>query len=200
MQKLQIEFQCKDVVNINYHNITHDDMNNGDGLRVVLWLSGCSHHCYNCQNPQTWNPNSGIPFDESAKQEIFNELSKDYVSGITFSGGDPLHENNLDEVLKLVQEIRISFPEKSIWLYTGFRIEDIVTRKQYEDIWEIPNDPSNIWSKRWDIISNYVNVLVDGEYIDKQKDLSLKWRGSKNQRVIDMNQTCIQNKIILYCN
>lgn len=200
MQKLQIEFQCKDVVNINYHNITHDDMNNGDGLRVVLWLSGCSHHCYNCQNPQTWNPNSGIPFDESAKQEIFNELSKDYISGITFSGGDPLHENNLDEVLKLVKEIRISFPEKSIWLYTGFRIEDIVTRKQYEDIWEIPNDPSNIWSKRWDIISNYVNVLVDGEYIDKQKDLSLKWRGSKNQRVIDMNQTCIQNKIILYCN
>ena len=185
---------------MNYHTITYPDQNNGDGLRVVLWRTGGGHHCYNCKNRQTWNPDSGIPFDESAKQEIFNELSKDYISGITFSGGDPLHENNLNEVLKLVQQIRISFPEKSIWLYTGFRIEDIVTRKQYEDIWEIPNDPSNIWSKRWDIISNYVNVLVDGEYIDKQKDLSLKWRGSKNQRVIDMNQTCIQNKIILYCN
>ena len=108
------------MIHINYHNITHDDMNNGNGLRVVLWLSGCSHHCYNCQNPQTWNPDSGIPFDESAKQEIFNELSKDYISGITFSGGDPLYEYNLDEVLKLVKQIRISFPDKTIWLYTGY--------------------------------------------------------------------------------
>lgn len=185
---------------MNYLKIEHEDVCNGTGLRVVLWLSGCSHHCYNCQNPQTWNPDSGIPFDESAKQEVFNELSKDYISGITFSGGDPLHENNLNEVLKLVQQIRIFFPEKTIWLYTGFKIEDIVTRTQYEEICEMPNDPSNIWSKRWDIISNYVDVLVDGEYIDKQKDLSLKWRGSKNQRVIDINQTCTQNKIILYCD
>lgn len=185
---------------MNYLKIEHEDVCNGTGLRVVLWISGCSHHCYNCQNPQTWNPDSGIPFDESAKQEIFNELSKDYISGITFSGGDPLHKNNLNEVLKLVKEIRISYPEKTIWLYTGFKIEDIVTRAQYEDIWEMPNDPSNIWSKRWDIISNYVDVLVDGEYIDEQKDLSLKWRGSKNQRVIDINQTCTQNKIILYCD
>ena len=86
---------------MNYLQITHEDVCNGVGLRVVLWLSGCSHHCYNCQNPQTWNPDSGIQFDESAKQEIFTELSKDYISGITFSGGDPLHENNLDEVLFL---------------------------------------------------------------------------------------------------
>lgn len=93
------------MIHINYHNITHDDMNNGDGLRVVLWLSGCSHHCFNCQNPQTWDPDSGIPFDELAKQEIFNELSKNYISGITLSGGDPLHENNLSEVLSLTQFI-----------------------------------------------------------------------------------------------
>lgn len=91
-------------------------MNNGDGLRVVLWLSGCSHHCFNCQNPQTWDPDSGIPFDELAKQEIFNELSKDYISGITLSGGDPLHENNLSEVLSLVEEILNLFPSKTIWL------------------------------------------------------------------------------------
>ena len=103
-------------------------MNNGSGLRVVLWLSGCSHHCYNCQNPQTWNPDSGIPFDEPAKQEIFNELSKDYISGITFSGGDPLHENNLDEVIKLVKEIRISFPDKNIWLYTGFEWNSLMAK------------------------------------------------------------------------
>lgn len=188
------------MVHINYHNITHDDMNNGDGLRVVLWLSGCSHHCYNCQNPQTWNPDNGIPFDESAKQEIFNELSKDYISGITFSGGDPLHENNLDEVLKLVQEIRISFPKKTIWLYTGFEWNLLMTKicqpifsdKDSEHIIEIHK-------KRQEIIS-LCNIVVDGEYIDEQKDLTLKWRGSKNQRVIDVKQSLAQNKTILYCD
>lgn len=193
------------MVHINYHNITHDDMNNGDGLRVVLWLSGCSHHCYNCQNPQTWNPDSGIPFDESAKQEILNELSKDYISGITFSGGDPLHENNLDEVLKLVKQIRISFPEKTIWLYTGFEWNEIMNYKIKADLCEdntsfekhIKEDLSMI--KRKSIISN-INVLVDGEYIDEQKDLTLKWRGSKNQHVIDVRQSLAQNKVILYCD
>ena len=173
-------------------------MNNGDGLRVVLWLSGCSHHCYNCQNPQTWNPDSGIPFDESAKQEIFNELSKDYISGITFSGGDPLHENNLDEVLKLVQEIRISFPEKSIWLYTGYNF-DLLNSKYNEYKYTPFAANADEWLTRWEIISN-VNVLVDGEYIDEQRDLTKKWAGSSNQRVIDVQQSLTQNKVLLYCN
>lgn len=191
----------RSVIHINYHNITHDDMNNGDGLRVVLWLSGCSHHCHNCQNPQTWNPGSGIPFDELARQEIFNELSKDYISGITFSGGDPLHENNLDEVLKLVQEIRISFPEKTIWLYTGFCWNDIMCSFAglQADCVVLDKKDIEVWEKRRKIISN-VDVLVDGEYIDEQRDLSLKFRGSKNQRVIDVKQSLAQNKIILYCN
>ena len=188
------------MVHINYHNITHDDMNNGNGLRVVLWLSGCSHHCYNCQNPQTWNPDSGIPFDESAKQEIFNELSKDYISGITFSGGDPLHENNLDEVLKLVQEIRISFPEKTIWLYTGFQWSQIIA-KIHPPIFpdEKFEHDRNIHMKRQKIISN-IDVLVDGEYIDEQKDLTLAYRGSKNQHVIDVKQSLAQSKMVLYCD
>ena len=173
-------------------------MNNGDGLRVVLWLSGCSHHCYNCQNPQTWNPDSGIPFDESAKQEIFNELSKDYISGITFSGGDPLHENNLDEVLKLVKEIRISFPDKTIWLYTGYDF-DLLNSKYNEYKYTPFAANADEWLTRWEIISN-VDVLIDGEYIDEQKDLSLKFRGSKNQRVIDVKQSLAKNKVVLYCN
>lgn len=183
---------------MNYHNITYPDMNNGDGLRVVLWLSGCSHHCYNCQNPQTWDANSGIPFDESAKQEIFNELSKDYISGITFSGGDPLYKQNLDEVLKLVQEIRISFPEKTIWLYTGYNF-DLLNSKYNEYKYTPFAANADEWLTRWEIISN-INVLVDGEYIDEQKDLTLKWRGSKNQRVIDAKQSRVQNKVILYCD
>lgn len=185
---------------MNYLKIEHEDVCNGTGLRVVLWLSGCSHHCYNCQNPQTWNPNSGIPFDESAKQEIFNELSKDYISGITFSGGDPLHENNLDEVLKLVQEIRISFPEKTIWLYSGYNF-DLLNSKYNEYKYTSFAANADEWLTRWEIISN-VDVLVDGEYIDEQKDLTLKFRGSKNQRVIDVQQTLKQKqeKVVLYCD
>ena len=183
---------------MNYLKIEHEDVCNGNGLRVVLWLSGCSHHCYNCQNPQTWNPDSGIPFNDSAKQEIFNELSKDYISGITFSGGDPLHENNLDEVLKLVKEIRISFPDKTIWLYTGYDI-DLLNSKYNEYKYTPFAANADEWLTRWEIISN-VDVLVDGKYIDEQKDLTLKWRGSKNQRVIDAKQSRVQNKVILYCD
>lgn len=186
------------MVHINYHNITHDDMNNGDGLRVVLWLSGCSHHCYNCQNPQTWNPDSGIPFDESAKQEIFNELSKNYILGITFSGGDPLYENNLDEVLKLVKQIRTSFPDKTIWLYTGYDF-DLLNSKYNEYKYTPFAANADEWLTRWEIISN-VDVIVDGEYIDEQKDLTLKWRGSKNQHVINVKESIKNNKIILYCD
>lgn len=183
---------------MNYLKIEHEDVCNGTGLRVVLWLSGCSHHCYNCQNPQTWDSNSGIPFDESAKQEIFNELSKDYISGITFSGGDPLHENNLDEVLKLVKEIRISFPEKTIWLYSGYNF-DLLNSKYNEYKYTSFAANADEWLTRWEIISN-VDVLVDGEYIDEQKDLTLKFRGSKNQRVIDVQQTLKQGKVVLYCD
>ena len=124
---------------MNYHNITYPDMNNGEGLRVVLWLSGCSHKCKWCQNPQTWNANSGIPFDESAKEELFRELDKDYISGLTLTGGDPLFSGNLDGVLDLVTEVnkryntpqdanefRLSSPQKSIWLYTGYDFVDML--------------------------------------------------------------------------
>ncbi len=169
-------------------------MNNGDGLRVILWLSACSHHCYNCQNPQTWDPNSGIPFDESAKQEIFNELSKDYMSGITFSGGDPLHENNLTEVLSLIKEIREKFPNKTIWLYTGYSWSDVF-RGQSSCLSE--KGLNNLRRRR---IMELCDVIVDGRYIDKQRDITLKWRGSKNQRVIDVKQTLEQGKVVLYCD
>ena len=186
---------------MNYLQITHEDVCNGVGLRVVLWLSGCSHHCYNCQNPQTWNPNSGIPFDDSAKQEIFNELSKGYISGITFSGGDPLYENNLDEVLKLVQEIRNSFPEKTIWLYTGYEWNQIMNIKVTQPFFSCQDLEGKIQNvlKRQEIIK-LCDILVDGRYIDEQKDLTLKFKGSKNQKVIDVKQSIAKNKIILYCD
>lgn len=186
------------MIHINYHNITHDDMNNGDGLRVVLWLSGCSHHCFNCQNPQTWDPDSGIPFDELAKQEIFNELSKNYISGITLSGGDPLHENNLFEVLSLVKEIRNLFPNKTIWLYTGYTWEEIRNAFGKSKEW-LQSRWKDSAINRWEIIS-MCDVIVDGEYIDDQRDIALKWCGSSNQRVIDVQKSLAQGKVVLYCD
>lgn len=184
------------MVIMNYLNITKEDICNGDGLRVVLWLSGCSHHCYNCQNPQTWNPNNGVVFDDAAKQEIFTELSKDYVSGITFSGGDPLYEGNLPEVLSLIKEIRKSFPDKTIWLYTGYT---------WEDIWEDSNiiiDEYTLrihmeYKERQEIVS-LCDVVVDGEYIDKERDVTLKWCGSKNQRVIAIKETLETHRVVIY--
>ena len=177
---------------MNYHNITYPDMNNGDGLRVVLWLSGCSHHCYNCQNPQTWDANSGIPFDESAKKELFRELDKDYISGMTLTGGDPLFESNLDGVLYLVNEIRLSFPNKSIWLYSGYTWSEIFNDGVY-----LTRDCAG-WKRR-EIVKK-CEVLVDGRYIDSQRNVQAKWRGSDNQRVINIQGSLKQGKVVLHCD
>lgn len=163
---------------MRYHNITKDDMLNGDGLRVVLWVAGCSHCCKECHNPITWDPNGGLEFDESAKQELYDELKKDYVSGITFSGGDPLHYQNIREITKLAAEIRERFPEKTIWLYTG-------------SVWEEVRDEE---------IMNYVDVLVDGEFKIDLFDPNLHWKGSSNQKVIDVPQTLKTGNIVLHCS
>ena len=175
---------------MNYHNITYPDQNNGDGLRVVLWLSACNHHCFNCQNPQTWDVNSGIPFDESAKEELFRELGKDYISGLTLSGGDPLHEANLDGVLNLVNEIRLLFPNKTIWIYSGYRWSEIFNDEIY-----LTKECTG-WKRRK--IVNQCTVMVDGRYIDSQRDITLKWRGSSNQRVIDIQQSLQKGEIVLW--
>ena len=165
---------------MNYHNIKHDDMLNGDGFRVVLFVSGCSLRCKNCQNPQTWDRFGGIPFDENAKAEIFEELKKDYVSGITLTGGHPLEHYNVDELTILCKEIKQKFPTKTIWLYTGFVFEDVL--KDYKN-------------GKYPLL-DYVDIIVDGPYIERLRDLSLKWRGSSNQRVIDFKETLKQNKTV----
>ncbi|MDD3204507.1 MAG: anaerobic ribonucleoside-triphosphate reductase activating protein [Lachnospiraceae bacterium] len=165
---------------MRYHNITHDDMLNGDGLRVVLWVSGCDHCCKECQNPITWDPNVGLPFDESAKKEIFEQLDKDYISGITLSGGDPLYSGNRVDIREFAHEIKEKYPAKTIWLYTGFCWEEI-----YEDA-----------------IMLYIDVLVDGEFEVDKLDKKLRWKGSRNQRVIDVKATLAKEdktKPILHC-
>ena len=160
---------------MRYHNITKDDMLNGDGLRVVLGVAGCSHGCKGCQNPVTWDIHGGLKFDEAAKKEIFEELRKDYISGITFSGGDPLHPLNREEVGTLIREIKEEFPDKTIWLYTGF-------------VWET--------IQKLDFMP-LIDVVIDGEYIEELRDVQLKWKGSSNQRVIDVKHTLKEKKVVL---
>lgn len=162
---------------MKYHNITHDDMLNGDGIRVVLWVSGCEHGCKNCHNKITWDINSGLDFDENAKNEIFKDLQKDYVKGITFSGGDPLHTKNRDEILNIVKEIKQKFPKKDVWLYTGYTWEKI---------------------KHLDIV-NYIDILVDGKFEQDLHNPDLHWKGSSNQRVIDVKKTLKNNQIVIHC-
>jgi anaerobic ribonucleoside-triphosphate reductase activating protein len=168
---------------MNYHAITYPDLNNGVGLRVTLWLSGCNNKCKGCQNPQTWNENSGKKFNKLAKESLFLALSKDYISGITFSGGDPLHDNNIYELNNLIDEIKEYFPNKNIWIYSGSVIENIFNEN----------------SLRKNIVEK-CDVFVDGKFVEELKDLSLPWRGSSNQRVIDIKQTLSQDRLVLYCD
>lgn len=166
---------------MNYHNITKDDMKNGDGLRVVLWVAGCSHHCPNCQNPVTWDPDDGILFDKNARKELLDIISQDYISGITFSGGDPLFESNREEVYELIEYIKSVYPNKTVWLYTGYTYNDL---RKFVPIG----------------ILNKIDVIIDGPYIEKFRDTSLKWRGSSNQRVINVRKTIDTGNIVLHCD
>ena len=136
---------------MRYHNITIDDMLNGEGLRTVLWVAGCSHHCPQCHNPVTWDINGGLVFDEQAKEELFEELKKDYVSGVTFSGGDPFHLEN----------------------------------REWEEICHLS------------FLSN-IDVIVDGKFKIEEKDNNLHWKGSANQRVIDVKASLRAGEVRLY--
>ena len=160
---------------MRYHNITKDDMLNGDGLRAVLWVAGCTHKCKGCHNPVTWDIEGGIPFDDAAKEELFEAIKPDYISGVTFSGGDPLHPANHVEVAVLAKEIKETFPNKTIWLYTGFCWDEI---KTLDDV-------------------KYCDVIVDGPFVQEEFDGKLHWKGSKNQRVIDVQETLRRKEIVL---
>ena len=160
---------------MRYHNITKDDMLNGDGLRAVLWVAGCGHACPGCHNPVTWDAKGGLAFDDAAKAELFDELKKDYISGVTLSGGDPLFQGNRDDILSLCRELRQRFPDKTIWRYTGY---------EWEDVCDLP-------------VMRLVDVVVDGPYIEAMRDTKLLWRGSENQRVIDVPGTFALGQIVL---
>lgn len=165
---------------MNYHDINHCDMLNGDGIRVSLWTAGCSVHCEGCQNPQTWDFNGGIPFDDNALQELYESLNKSYIKGLTLTGGNPL--DNESEIVYICKTVKEKFPTKDIWLYSGYTFEQI--------------QKCEIGTH----ILKYIDVLIDGPYIDEQRDITLHWVGSKNQRIIDVQKTLQQGEVALYEN
>lgn len=149
---------------MKYSEITYPDVNNGEGCRVTLFVSGCSHRCKGCHNPETWNFDFGKDFNDDVKNTLFEIVSKQYIKGLTLSGGDPL--DSYDDILKLVKDFRKYFGEtKDIWLYTGYVIDELISLGKDE-------------------ILDYVDVVVDGPYDETQRDVSLAFRGSKNQRII----------------
>lgn len=167
---------------MNYIQIDKASISNGPGWRVVLWVSGCTLKCQNCHNPEAQDFNAGKQFDENAKKFLFEQLDKPYIKGITLSGGHPFEKSNRSTIYCLVKEIKEKFPQKDIWMYTGYTWEEIFEK----DIREIQR--TLCW----------LDVLVDGPYIEEQRDITLPFRGSKNQRLIDVQATLEQNKIILY--
>lgn len=165
---------------MKYHNITKDDMLNGDGIRVVLWVAGCEHHCKGCQNPVTWNPDDGLEFDEAALHEIYSELSKEHVKGITFSGGDPLHPQNRFPVFHIIQDVKEKFPNKDVWIYTGYTWEEVLADAEMHFVIE------------------GADVLVDGRFNEDLLDKNYHWAGSTNQRVVDIKKSLQKGMVILH--
>lgn len=160
---------------MNYMQIDKASISNGKGFRVVLWCAGCTLQCKGCFNPETWNFEAGKPFDESVKKYLFKQLSKPYIKGLTCSGGHPCENENITYVTELLKEVKYIFPDKDIWVYTGHTLDQI---KDLE-------------------IMNYIDILVDGPYIESQRDITLPFRGSTNQRIIDVKKTLQQNEVVL---
>lgn len=214
---------------MRYASIRSLDISNGEGVGVSLFVQGCDRHCFNCFNSETWNFNDGKEWTEVTKNKFMELIDRPYIRRISILGGEPLAEQNLDGVLSLIKEIRekypisqnpnsenigksrvledenskkirIFFPEKTIWLYTGYEWNQIMNIKVTQPFFSCQDLESKIQNmlKRQEIIK-LCNVVVDGEYIDEQKDLTLKFRGSKNQRVINAPESLKQGKVVLYC-
>lgn len=160
---------------MNYHNYYPTDMLNGEGIRAVLFVSGCTHGCRGCYNESTWDPRSGVPFTKDVEDQIIRDLKDTRIrrDGLTLSGGDPLHRNNLGAVMDLIGRVHRECPDKTVWMWTGYTIEEVFHDYSREGCW------------RQDVV-RMVDVLVDGRFEQDKADPSLKWRGSSNQNIIEI--------------
>ena len=186
---------------MRYNQIRECDIANGEGIGIALFVQGCHFKCKNCFNPETWDFNGGKEWTPEVEDKFIELASRPYIKRISLLGGECLADENLDGILNLVNKIRLLLPEKTIWLYTGYDFNHIMhwTQEQYDV--DVHNNfrLTNTEYLRQQIIS-MCDVLVDCQYIDSKRDVSLRWRGSSNQRVIDIKKSLQQNQVILYCN
>lgn len=171
---------------MNYADIKQYDVANGPGVRVSLFVSGCTHHCKECFNPETWDFKYGTEFTQETIEEIVEYLAPEYVKGLTLLGGDPLERENQAAVLELVKRVREVYPKKNIWCYTGYLFEQDIVGKMFQEC-DITKE-----------LMSYIDVLVDGEFVLEKKDLGLVFRGSSNQRIIRVQESLRENKICLW--
>lgn len=156
---------------MNYSAIKNYDVANGPGVRISLFVSGCRHHCKNCFNEEAWSFGSGKPFTEETKQQILEELEPDYIEGLSILGGEPFEPENQSEILDLIKKVKEKYPNKTIWIYSGFTLEQL-------------KEGSRASGKLCDEILKNIDVLVDGPFIEDLKNISLEFRGSSNQRIL----------------
>ena len=170
---------------MHYGTIKNCDIANGNGVRVTLFVSGCTHHCKGCFNPETWDFRYGQPYTEETEAHILRLLAPIYINGLTLLGGEPMEPENQRALLPLVKKAKEQFPEKDIWCYTGYTLEtDLLAGTARTEV--------------TDELLSYIDVLVDGEFIQAQKNLSLRFRGSENQRLLALRETLAEGRPVLW--
>ena len=172
---------------MNYGEIKKNDIANGEGVRTSLFVSGCRHHCKNCFNAQTWDFAYGSPFTEKTMEEIFEACEPEWINGLSLLGGEPFEVENQKVLLPFLIMFNERFKNKTVWCYSGFTIEELLGKVK-----------SRAYTDTTKEMLEQIDVLVDGEFIEEQKDISLVFRGSKNQRIIDVKQALATGEVVLY--
>lgn len=170
---------------MRYGEIKNCDIANGEGVRVTLFVSGCTHHCKGCFNPDTWDFDYGMPYTTETEENITDMLRPSYINGLTLLGGEPMEPDNQRALLSLVKRVKLLFPEKDIWCYSGYTFEELTGE-------------SRARCECTDELLSYIDVLVDGEFVEEKKNISLAFRGSENQRIIDLKKTFEKGDIVIY--
>ena len=160
---------------MRYNLIRKMDISNGPGVRVSIFMQGCGFHCKNCFNPDTWNFEGGNEFNQETIDEVLNLCGESHIKGLSILGGEPMHPNNIEGTTMLAKAFKEKYPNKSIWAWSGFKFDEDLKDKE---------------------VMKYIDVLVDGQYKDELHDFTLKWRGSSNQRVIDVKKSINEDKIV----
>ncbi|MBE5740924.1 MAG: anaerobic ribonucleoside-triphosphate reductase activating protein [Clostridiales bacterium] len=170
---------------MNYANIKFNDIANGEGVRVSLFVSGCTHHCKNCFNKETWDFDYGSPFTSDVQEKIISALAPSHISGLTLLGGEPMEPANQKGLIDFVKTVKALYPNKTIWCYTGYLYDDELLK---------PSRAHCPWTRE---LLSYIDILVDGEFKEELKDITLRFKGSSNQRIIDVQASLLMDTVVL---